>query len=109
MSADISARLFDRIEIPDHLVDLINGDQALSLTDREISAVVFALATLTLRIDESLDRRPADERRCTCNAWGQPGLCAHHSYAFGKIREAALKLKQAAEYLQAGQYPIRPS
>jgi len=100
MTTATAARLCDPIQIPEDLVDLMNGDERLDLTDKEIAAVVSTLATLVLRIDERMDRRPAREARCNCNTWGRPGLCAYHSYAFGRIREAALMLKRAAEYLQ---------
>jgi hypothetical protein len=109
MSAATGSRLIDPIKIPQDLLDLMSGDERLDLTDREIADVVDVLATLALRIDERMDRRPAHEARCSCNNWGRPGLCAHHSYAFNVIQEAAQRLKVAADYLKAGQYPTRPS
>lgn len=77
-----------------------------TLTDEEMARGIDTLARAVLMAAENLDARQPNASRCNCNAWGKPGLCAHHSYAFANLREAAMKLQHVRDYLAAGQVTV---
>lgn len=71
-----------------------------SFTDESLARQVEELASAIHNLGDDLTLRQYDGSRCNCNAWGKPGMCGHHSYAYNQMREAALKLGAVVDYLR---------